>query len=131
MDFIKTCNTNAQAIVRVPTRLTPHAILTDLQGDFEAVAYHAFTVARNPSATSSKRNEWSPTEDIRAVEAELRQAHHLVVQDVSRSWLWLFQASTADKVGQKPGDLPMLEGYRFQRMFTFCYMSPPAEADPA
>ncbi|PSN75088.1 hypothetical protein BS50DRAFT_628321 [Corynespora cassiicola Philippines] len=98
MDFIKTCNTNAQAI-----------------GDFEAVAYHAFTVARNPSATSSKRNEWSPTEDIRAVEAELRQAHHLVVQDVSRSWLWLFQASTADKVGQKPGDLPMLEGYRFQR----------------
>jgi mediator of RNA polymerase II transcription subunit 13 len=50
------------------------------------------------------------------VEGELRQEQHLVVQDASRSWVWLFRAATVDQIGQKPLDLPLLEGYSFQRM---------------
>ena len=85
------------------------------QGDFEAVAYHAFSVRRNPTHSAAKSLDHAPSEDIRAVEAQLRQEQHFVVQDASRSWLWLFRSTTNDQVGQKPHDLPVVEGYDFQR----------------
>ncbi|ORY02683.1 mediator complex subunit 13 C-terminal-domain-containing protein [Clohesyomyces aquaticus] len=96
MEFIKTCNTNAQAI-----------------GDFEAVAFQAFSVKRNPTAAASLGDR-SPAEDLHAAEAEFRQGQHLVVQDASKSLLWFFRATTADKAGQKPLALPLLKGYDFQ-----------------
>ncbi|KAH7119743.1 mediator complex subunit 13 C-terminal-domain-containing protein, partial [Dendryphion nanum] len=97
MEFLKSCNTNAQAI-----------------GDFEAVAFQAFSVRRN-AAPSSKLVDRGSLEDLRAAEADLRQSQHLVVQDVSRLWIWFFRACTVDKVGQKPEDLPTIDGYIFQR----------------
>jgi mediator of RNA polymerase II transcription subunit 13 len=87
------------------------------QGDFEAVAYLAFSITRTttPTPTSSKLRDWSPSEDIRAAEAELRQSLQLVAQDVSRPWLWLFKPTTVEKTGQNDTELPELEGYRLQR----------------
>ncbi|KAF1976923.1 hypothetical protein BU23DRAFT_626576 [Bimuria novae-zelandiae CBS 107.79] len=96
MEFLKTCNTNAQAI-----------------GDFEAVAFQAFSVARNPARQSSTTLDWNTSDDIRAAEAQLREGNHLVLQDASRPWLWLFWAATAEHVGQPPLDLPTLDDYRF------------------
>ncbi|KAF2641089.1 hypothetical protein P280DRAFT_425265 [Massarina eburnea CBS 473.64] len=97
MEFLKSCNTNAQAI-----------------GEYEAVAYQAFSVARNPTATS-KPFEWSPADDTRAAEAELRQTQHLVVHDGSRPWLWLFRPASAQQPGQDAVHLPVVDGFRFQR----------------
>ncbi|KAF1953801.1 hypothetical protein CC80DRAFT_477313 [Byssothecium circinans] len=97
MEFLKSCNTNAQAI-----------------GEYETVAYQAFSIARSPGPTS-KSFDWNPSDDIRAAEAELRQAKHLVVQDASRPWLWLFRPASIDQVGQKTVDLPSVDGFRFQR----------------
>ncbi|KAF2472631.1 uncharacterized protein BDR25DRAFT_284183 [Lindgomyces ingoldianus] len=96
MEFLKTCITNAQAI-----------------GDFEAVAFQAFSVTRNTDASPSLVDR-SPAEDLHAVEAEFRQGQHLVVQDASKSLLWFFRATTADKAGQTPLALPVLPGYDFQ-----------------
>ncbi|KAF2799159.1 hypothetical protein K505DRAFT_371161 [Melanomma pulvis-pyrius CBS 109.77] len=98
MDFLKTCDTNAQAI-----------------GEFEAVAFQAFSVKRTPTPPPATPFDWAPSEDIRAVEAELRQEQHLVVQDASRPWLWFFRATTIDQLGQTPPHLPVLEGYSLQR----------------
>ncbi|KAF2657781.1 hypothetical protein K491DRAFT_776987 [Lophiostoma macrostomum CBS 122681] len=98
MEFLKTCNTNAQAI-----------------GDFEAVAYHAFSVRRNPTHSASPLLDHAPSEDVRAVQAHLRQERHFVIQDASRPWLWMFRSTSSDQVGQKPYELPVVEGYDFQR----------------
>ncbi|KAJ4298938.1 mediator of RNA polymerase II transcription subunit 13 [Kalmusia sp. IMI 367209] len=98
MEFLKSCNTNAQAI-----------------GEFEAVAFQAFSVARNPTRSSSKTFDWDTSDDIRAVEAELREGNHLVIQDASRSWLWLFRGATVDQVGQPPPDLPTLADFHLYR----------------
>ncbi|KAF2680900.1 hypothetical protein K458DRAFT_310879 [Lentithecium fluviatile CBS 122367] len=97
MEFLKSCQTNAQAI-----------------GDFEAVAFQAFSVARNTTHVP-RTPDWNPSDDIRDAEAELRQEHHLVLLDASRPWLWLFQATSADQANQPPVDPPVLEGFRFQR----------------
>ncbi|KAF2117159.1 mediator complex subunit 13 C-terminal-domain-containing protein [Lophiotrema nucula] len=96
MDFLKTCQTNAQAI-----------------GDFDAVAFRAFSVKRNTTKPSTSLAERSPAEDLRAVEGELRQEQHLVVQDGTRPWIWFFRATAADKASQKPLDLPVRDGYYF------------------
>jgi mediator of RNA polymerase II transcription subunit 13 len=57
----------------------------------------------------------SSLDDVRAVEAELRQKHELVAQDASRPWLWLFKPTTAEKAGLNDVELPALDGYRLQR----------------
>ncbi|KAK7185781.1 hypothetical protein PSPO01_08031 [Paraphaeosphaeria sporulosa] len=98
MEFLKTCNTNAQAI-----------------GDFEAVAYQAFSVARNPARSSSSTLDWNPSDDIRVAEAELRSAHHIVLHDAARAWLWLFRPATPDHVAQPPLDPPALDDFRLNR----------------
>jgi mediator of RNA polymerase II transcription subunit 13 len=97
MDFLERCKTNAQAI-----------------GDFEAIAYHAFSVTRGPSA--ALLHDRQSFDDTRAAEASLRQQQCLVVQDASRPWLWLFRPTTLENVGQPPQDLPVLDGFDFQRM---------------
>jgi mediator of RNA polymerase II transcription subunit 13 len=81
------------------------------QGDFEAVAFQAFSVARNPTRSSSSTLDCNISDDIRVAEAELRSAHHIVLHDASRSWLWLFRAATADHVGQPPLDPPSLDDF--------------------
>ncbi|KAI4954840.1 hypothetical protein J4E86_006150 [Alternaria arbusti] len=102
MEFLKTCTTNAQAI-----------------GDFEAVAYHAFSITRTTTPTSSRTRDWNASDDIRAVEAELRQDLRLVAQDASRPWLWLFKPTTVDKI-EPNVDLPELDGYRLHSEQTGC-----------
>ncbi|KAL5387238.1 hypothetical protein PMIN02_008225 [Paraphaeosphaeria minitans] len=98
MEFLKTCNTNAQAI-----------------GDFEAVAFQAFSVARNPARSSSTTIDWNPSDDIRVAEAELRSANHIVLHDASRAWLWLFRPAAPDRVAQSPLDPPTLDDFRLNR----------------
>jgi mediator of RNA polymerase II transcription subunit 13 len=119
MEFLKTCNTNAQAIVRLVSLDQSTFADKQPQGDFEALAYHAFSVRRNPAHSASKPLDHAPPEDIRAVEAQLRQEQHFVIQDASRPWLWLFRSTTNDQVGQKQRDLPVVEGYDIQRMLYF------------
>lgn len=111
MEFLKTCTTNAQAI-----------------GDFEAIAYQAISVTRTANTTTTSTTSpqsskqpppsSSPSEDTRAVEAELRHALHLVAHDAARPWLWLFKPTTVDKLGQASPQLPELGGYRLQRPFS-------------
>ncbi|OCK76217.1 hypothetical protein K432DRAFT_336116 [Lepidopterella palustris CBS 459.81] len=97
MEFLKTCSTNAQAI-----------------GDFEAVAYQAFSVKRNAAAPSGTVVGGAEASEIlHTVEAEFRQRRQLVVQDAGRSWLWLFRSTTPDRSGQIPTALPVIEGYDF------------------
>lgn len=87
------------------------------QGDFEAVAYQAFSISRSTTQPSLRLHDGSPSEDIRALEAELRQGLSLVIQDASRPWLWLFQPATVEKAeaGQGAVELPELDGYCLQR----------------
>jgi hypothetical protein len=87
------------------------------QGDFEAVAFQAFSVARD-SPHTPRTHDWYPTDDIRDAEAELRRGQHLVLLDASRPWIWLFRATTADPANQQPIDPPALEGFRFHRTFS-------------
>ncbi|XP_014555799.1 hypothetical protein COCVIDRAFT_101434 [Bipolaris victoriae FI3] len=112
MEFLKTCTTNAQAI-----------------GDFEAIAYQAISVTRittnttttsttSPQSSKQPSPSWSPSEDTRAVEAELRHALHLVAHDAARPWLWVFKPTTVDKLGQASPQLPEVDGYRLQREHT-------------
>ncbi|KAH6629085.1 mediator complex subunit 13 C-terminal-domain-containing protein [Boeremia exigua] len=96
MEFLKTCSTNAQVI-----------------GDFEAVAYQAVSVARNPQ--SAPPRDGSSDEDTRAVEAALRDRQLFVARDAARPWLWLFAPTTADQAGAPPPDLPAVDGYLIQR----------------
>ncbi|KAF1829520.1 hypothetical protein BDW02DRAFT_602486 [Decorospora gaudefroyi] len=98
MEFLKTCNTNAQAI-----------------GDFEAIAYQAFSVTPTTTPTGSKTRHGNPSEDIRAAEAELRTRLQLVAPDASRPWLWLFKPTALENVGQNNVELPELDGYHLQR----------------
>ncbi|RAR12336.1 mediator subunit med13 [Stemphylium lycopersici] len=99
MEFLKTCTTNAQAI-----------------GDFEAIAYQAVSIASiTTTPIAAKTRDWAASDDIRAAEAELRCALHLVAQDASRPWLWLFKPTTAEKIGQHPVPLPEIHGYRLHR----------------
>ncbi|KAF2729535.1 hypothetical protein EJ04DRAFT_502146 [Polyplosphaeria fusca] len=95
MEFLKTCSTNAQAI-----------------GDFEAVAFRAFSIRRTTTSPSATYADRTPAEDSRAVEAELRTKQQLVVQDASRPWIWLFRATAADKAAHTPVELPVLDGYQ-------------------
>lgn len=97
MEFLRACNTNAQAI-----------------GDFEAVAYQAFSVKRSPTTSVVNPDERVETpEDLHAVEESFRQGNHLVVQDVGRSWLWFFRSTTPDRSGQIPAASPVLDGFTF------------------
>lgn len=93
----------------------PRLLLTIPQGDFEAISYQAFSITRVPSQPSPSLRDWNPSDDIRAVEADLRLRLHLVVPDPSRPWLWLFQPTTVDKAAQSPLDLPDVDGYTLQR----------------
>jgi mediator of RNA polymerase II transcription subunit 13 len=114
MEFLRTCNTNAQAIVRASSPfIRRYAPANSSQGDFEAVAFQAFSVARNPARPSSRTLEWNVSDDIRVAEAELRRGNHIVLQDASRPWLWLFRATTADQVGQPPLELPTVDDFLF------------------
>ncbi|PVI02871.1 hypothetical protein DM02DRAFT_653184 [Periconia macrospinosa] len=98
MEFLKSCSTNAQAI-----------------GEFDAVAYQAVSVTRNLT-TAQTSFEWSPSDDIRAAEAELRQAQNLVVQDATRPWLWIFRSATVElPANTSPLRLPVVDGYQFHR----------------
>lgn len=116
MEFLKTCTTNAQAIVRLPIFYTMRRPRVDNhQGDYEAVAYQAFSVIRASSPQPSTLRDWNPSEDIRAVQAELHNDRRLVAQDASRPWLWLFEPTTSDNAGPPAMDLPQPEGYRLQR----------------
>jgi mediator of RNA polymerase II transcription subunit 13, fungi type len=119
MEFLKSCTTNAQAIVRYspPPTSCPCAArcCTDRpQSDFEAVAYHAVTIRRKPSPPLTTIPDRHPLDDLRAAEARLRQDQKLVVQDASRPWLWLFRATTVDQVGQPPQPLPTLDAYELR-----------------
>lgn len=97
MEFLRTCNTNAQAI-----------------GDFEAVAYQAFSVKRSPTTPPVNSDERVENpEDLHAVEESFRQGNHLVVQDGGRSWLWFFRPTTPDRSGQIPAASPVLDGFAF------------------
>ena len=117
MEFLRTCNTNAQAIVRWNTRY-PTKSSTDAfflqQGDFEAVACQAFSVKRSPTtpAVNSDERVENP-EDLHAVEESFRQGNHLVVQDGDRPWLWFFRSTTPDRSGQIPSASPVLDGFEF------------------
>jgi mediator of RNA polymerase II transcription subunit 13 len=86
-----------------------------VQGDFEAVAYQAFSIARDLSSASTF--EHSPSEDTRAVEAALRQRQRFVARDATKPWLWLFTPTTANGAGADadPADLPDFDGYLLQR----------------
>lgn len=101
MEFLKTCSTNAQAI-----------------GDYDAIAYQAFSVSRDTASPALLQRDWTSADDIRAVEAHLRHAHHLVTQDASRPWLWYFKPAAADMVGQDSVELPVVEGYNLHRTFS-------------
>ncbi|KAF2026594.1 hypothetical protein EK21DRAFT_73799 [Setomelanomma holmii] len=85
------------------------------QGEHEAIAYQAFSITRDTTHTTPQTYDWPPSDDIRAVEAELRQQRQFVTQDASRPWLWHFEPITIDAVGQDTLKLPVLDGYRLQR----------------
>jgi mediator of RNA polymerase II transcription subunit 13 len=91
------------------------ALLIMSQGDYEAITYQAFSIKRNTNPTTTQHRDWSPSDDVRAAEAELRHGQHLVTQDASRPWLWHFKPTSLDMVGQDNIELPPLEGYRLQR----------------
>ncbi|UPX20448.1 mediator of RNA polymerase II transcription subunit 13 [Ascochyta rabiei] len=93
MEYLKTCTTNAQVI-----------------GDFEAVAYQAFSVARTAALADG-----SPSEDTRAVEAALRARQLFVARDPTRPCLWLFTPTALDHAASHPADLPDVPGYLLQR----------------
>ena len=90
------------------------------QGDFEAVAFQAFSVARD-SLHTPRAYDWNPSDDLRDAEAELRRERHLVLSDASRPWLWLFRATTVDPANQPPLELPTLEGFRFHRTVSIIF----------
>jgi mediator of RNA polymerase II transcription subunit 13 len=119
MEFLKTCNTNAQAIVSA-TCIIRDPITNKQKGNFEAIAYQAFSVTRTNTPASTKLRDWSTSEDIRAVEAGLRDELQLVAQDATRPWLWLFTPTTVDKAAQTDVDLPEPDGYRLQRKCYLC-----------
>lgn len=98
MDFLRTCDTTAQAIP-----------------GFEAVAYQAFSVTPTSSAD---RDAWSPSEHLQAVEAELRRQNRLVAPDARKPWLWLLRPIAVDNVSEPPKDLPAVEGYVLNREHT-------------
>ena len=62
------------------------------EGDFEAIEYQAFSVRRSANHASTRPDERKVVDDLRATEAELRQQQHLVIQDMSRPWIWLFDS---------------------------------------
>ena len=113
MEFLKTCSTNAQVIVRALRRPPAPPPADSTQGDFEAVAYQAVSVARNPQ--SAPPRDGTSDEDTRAVEAALRDRQLFVARDAARPWLWLFAPTTADQAGAPPPDLPAVDGYLIQR----------------
>jgi mediator of RNA polymerase II transcription subunit 13 len=115
MEFLKNCSTNAQAIVRSPCRMSARIFANHAQGDYEAVAYQAFSITRDTEYPTTKLPDWSPSDDIHAAEAQLRHEQHLVTQDASRPWLWHFQPTTIDAMGQDGVALPQLEGYLLHR----------------
>jgi mediator of RNA polymerase II transcription subunit 13 len=118
MEFLKSCNTNAQAIVciiEIQTRFVC-ACVDSSQGDYPQVAYQAFAITRDPSSTS-KTFDWNSSDDLRAVEAQLRREKHLVVQDASRPWLWWFRSALVEHPSQITAELPAVDGYKFHRTF--------------
>ncbi|KAF2494486.1 hypothetical protein BU16DRAFT_618564 [Lophium mytilinum] len=97
MEFVKTCNTNVQAV-----------------GEFEAVAYQAFSIKRTANSPPSPSDEKTGlAADLGTVECTLRQARHLVLHDTARSWLWLFRPITPEKATQTPAAPPIVDGYAF------------------
>ncbi|KAH6206852.1 mediator of RNA polymerase II transcription subunit 13 [Parastagonospora nodorum] len=94
MEFLKTCTTNAQAI-----------------GDFEAIAYQAFSITRDTKQPVTHNADGNSSDLLRTAEAELRHGRHLVTQDASRPWLWYFKPTTVDAGSQDVVELPVVEGY--------------------
>lgn len=90
-------------------------IANNQQGDFEAVAYQAFSVARDSSQPTSTLRDWSLSEDTRAVEAELRERRLFIARDATKPWLWLFTPTTVAEAGAQPAGLPDVDGYLLQR----------------
>jgi mediator of RNA polymerase II transcription subunit 13 len=86
-----------------------------IQGEFEAIAYQAFSVSRDTKQATPQVSNGSHSDDIRTAEAELRHGRHLVTQDASRPWLWHFTPITLDMMGQDVVGLPVLEGYTLRR----------------
>jgi mediator of RNA polymerase II transcription subunit 13 len=124
MEFLRTCQTNAQVIVR--SNIHRHPSCThSAQGDFEAVAYQAFSVARSTTQPAETLRDWSLDQDTSAVEAALRDRQLLVVRDATKPWLWLFTpaAAAVNKAGATPADLPDLTGYTFQRELLYPVLS--------
>ncbi|KAL5118621.1 mediator of RNA polymerase II transcription subunit 13 [Pleosporales sp. CAS-2024a] len=78
-----------------------------LHGDFDAVAYHAFSLTPDPDAP--------PLDHVRLVEARLRRARRFVTQDASRPWLWHFTPSTVDMAAADAIELPSIAGYSLKR----------------
>jgi mediator of RNA polymerase II transcription subunit 13 len=86
------------------------------QGDFEAIAYQAFSITRDTKQPIPPQNaDGNSSDHLRAAEAQLRHGRHLVTQDASRPWLWYFKPTAVDRVGQDTIELPALEGYVLHR----------------
>jgi len=115
MEFLKTCSTNAQAIVCFCPTIPSKRQANTTQGDYEAVAYQAFSITRDNDHVSHRPRDWSSSDELRAAEAGLRRDRHFVTQDASRPWLWHFEPIALDAVGHDTVKLPSLEGYYFHR----------------
>lgn len=85
------------------------------QGDYDAIAYQAFSISRDAASPTPLRRDWTSADDLRAVEAELRHGHHFVIPDASRPWLWHFKPVAVEMVGQDSVELPAVEGYNLHR----------------
>jgi len=118
MEFLKNCTTNAQAIVRLSLSTWLASLLTFDKGDFEAVVYQAFSVTRLVDSSTTGSRDWNASDNIRAVEANLWRALHLVAQDATRPWLWLFKPTSVEQASQDALELPETEGFRLQRRIT-------------
>jgi mediator of RNA polymerase II transcription subunit 13 len=98
-----------------PADVRARVFADSAQGDYEAVAYQAFSITRDTEHPATKPADWSPSDDIHAAEAQLRHEQHLVTQDASRPWLWHFTPTTVDAMGQDAVALPQVEGYLLRR----------------
>lgn len=91
------------------------------QGDFEAIAYQAFSITRDTKQPVTHDAAGISSDPLRIAEAELRHGRHLVTQDASRPWLWYFKPTTVDAGSQDAIELPVVEGYVLHRMYSACH----------
>jgi len=88
------------------------------QGDFEAIAYQAFSITRDTKQSVTQSAGANSSDHLCTAEAELRHGRHLVTQDASRPWLWYFKPTTVEAGSQDAIELPVVEGYVLQRMYS-------------